>query len=235
MQPRSIVFLGPPGSGKGTQAARLSAALELPSISTGEILRQECQSGSELGKRLEAALRRGELIGDEQMNEIVQARVRRKDCKGGCILDGFPRTVEQARYLDRLVDALGVNRPIVFNFCVSADELIGRLKRRKQCPTCGRIYSSEISASGRGVFCHNDHTLLVARADDEPEAIRERLRIYERNVAGLLAYYRGHVCHNLAAAAMPDDVSDQIFESLGLGSISPRSLPNAHRYSLAIC
>ena len=235
MQPRSIVFLGPPGSGKGTQAARLSSALELPSISTGEILRQECQSGSELGKRLETALRRGELIGDEQMNEIVQARIRRKDCKGGCILDGFPRTVEQAKYLDRLVEALGISRPIVFNFCVSGEELIERLNGRKQCPACGRVYSSEFSPSGRGLFCHNDRTLLVTRADDKPAAIRERLRIYERNVAGLLAYYKGHVCHNLLAGAMPDEVSDQIFESLGLGCISPRSLPDAHRYSLAAC
>jgi adenylate kinase len=221
-QPKTIVFLGPPGSGKGTQAARLSAALELPSISTGEMLRRECQSGSEFGRKLDALVRSGQLVSDELINRLVETRLRRKDCQGGCILDGFPRTVQQARYLDGLLKRLGMGRPLVFDFIVRADELIERLRHRRQCPTCGRIYAAADISSGAALHCQNDHSLLVPRADDQPKAIRERLRVYAQNSTELVSYYRDHEYHPISAGLSPDEVTEQIFAGLGLASITPR-------------
>src|SRR6478752_6790605 len=121
-----VILLGPPGAGKGTQSARLSTALGIPAISTGEILRSECQSGSDLGREVETVLARGELVDDQIMNELVSRRLRESDCARGCILDGYPRTIAQARYLDHLNFAV----PRIFDFIVSARDVISRLGGR---------------------------------------------------------------------------------------------------------
>jgi adenylate kinase len=234
-QPKALIFLGPPGSGKGTQATRLSAALEIPAISTGEILRRECQSGTELGRRVQAVLRSGGLVHDELMNEIVESRLDQKDCKGGCILDGFPRTVEQAEYLDGMLRRLGMRHPIVFDFVVSADELIERLERRRYCPTCGRIYSVEKSDSAHSTFCMNDGTRLQMRADDHPAVIEERFRVYERNARHLVDFYRDGEYHRIAAGRPIDQVTSQIFEALGLAGVMPQPSVQTTRLAAAAC
>jgi adenylate kinase len=221
-QPKALVFLGPPASGKGTQAARLSAALEIPAVSTGEILRRECQSASELGRRVQAVLRTGRLVDDATMIQIVENRLSRKDCKGGCILDGFPRTVEQADRLEGILQRLGMRRPAVFDFSVSADDLIARLERRRQCPTCGRIYSVEPTDAERARFCLNDGARLESRADDRPDAIEERFRAYEHNARDLVRFYQGAEYHRIAAGRPVDDVTEQLFESLGLPGLTQR-------------
>ncbi len=213
---RVIVLLGPPGSGKGTQAARLSSVLELPSISTGEMLRRESQSGSQLGKTLQAVLHSGSLLADEHMNELVQVRLGARDCQRGCILDGFPRTVNQARFLDRFLAGAANTAPAVLDFCVSGDELIYRLKRRRQCPTCGRIYSADNSTLKSPLLCRTDRSLLVPRMDDRPEVIRERLRLHDSNSADLVRYYQGANYHRISASQPVDEVTQQIFAHLGL-------------------
>jgi adenylate kinase len=220
-QPKAIIFLGAPGSGKGTQAARLSAALEIPAISTGEMLRRECQARTELGKKLESTLHAGKLVSDDQMNELVERRVARKDCRGGFILDGYPRTVQQAVSLDRMFVRLGFSRPRVCSFEVSAEELIERLRYRRQCATCGRIYGSETPGAKVPVICQNDGSLLTARADDQPGAIRQRLRIYEENSAELIRYYSATEFHRVAAGQVIERVSEELFEALGLREMIP--------------
>jgi adenylate kinase len=234
---RTIIFLGPPGAGKGTQAARVSAALHIPAISTGDMLRRECQTGSELGRQVETVLRAGQLVGDAQMNQIVEARLRERDCESGCILDGFPRTTRQATFLDALLSQLHAPRPSVLNFTVSAEQLIERLRGRRQCPTCGRIYGAENPGaqnptSSVRLLCQNDHSVLIPRADDQPAAIRERLRIHDRNNAEILRYYQGRDCHHISAECSPEAVTDQIFEALGLAcTTSVRAVPRT-RYAL---
>jgi adenylate kinase len=230
---RTIIFLGPPGAGKGTQAARISAALDIPAISTGDMLRRECQTGSELGRRLETVLRAGQLVGDTQMNQLVEARLGEQDCKGGCILDGFPRTTCQAAFLDGLLNRLGAPRPVVFNFAVSAEQLIERLKGRRQCPTCGRIYGAQNSLSSASLVCQNDHSLLIPRADDQPAAIRERLCIHDRNGAEIVRYYQGRDFHKISAECPPETVTDQIFEALGLACRKSPPVPAQTRYALS--
>jgi adenylate kinase len=223
---RTIIFLGPPGAGKGTQAARISAALDIPAISTGDMLRREIQTGSELGRELESVLRSGRLVGDEQMNQIVEARLREPDCKAGCILDGYPRTAAQATFLDELLRRLHAARPIVFNFAVSAQQLIKRLKGRRQCPTCGRIYGAQNGSSSVPLLCQNDRSLLIPRADDQPAAIRERLRIYESNSAELVRYYQSSDYHYISAERSPEAVTAQIFAALELArTASPAAVP----------
>lgn len=130
MDRKVIILLGPPGCGKGTQAARLSACLRVPAISTGEILRQECQSGSALGQAVEAILRSGQLVGDSLMNQVVASRLGQVDCVGGCILDGYPRTAAQARFLDRLLRRLRMPSPVVLEFFLPAEEIVKRLSIR---------------------------------------------------------------------------------------------------------
>jgi len=231
--PKALVLLGPPGSGKGTQASRLSAALEIPAISTGEILRRECQSGSELAKELDRTLRSGQLVSDELMARVVESRLTKGDCKDGCILDGFPRTAEQAGFLDKLLSRLRMPSPVVFDFEVSAAEVIERLRRRRQCPTCGRIYTAENPAATATMLCRNDHAVLIPRADDQPSAIRERLRAHERNATGLVRYYRNRDYHRIAAALSPDQVTAQLYGLLGLSSIAPRTAERVGLWALA--
>jgi adenylate kinase len=218
IQPRTIVLLGPPGSGKGTQAARLSALLDIPAISTGEILRRECQSGSDLGRRVDAIIRSGRLVEDDQMNQIVSNRLRSPDCRGGCILDGFPRTAQQASFLDQLLSGLNMPEPTVFDFTVSADELISRLEKRRQCPACSQIYSMDTPFRGP-LFCPTDGSLLIVRADDRPTAIRERLELYSLNISPLVRYYQERDYTRIAAGASPDVVASQVAERLGLAKV----------------
>jgi adenylate kinase len=125
-----IVLLGPPGCGKGTQAARLSTCLGIPAISTGEILRHECESGSALGQAVEEVLQSGRLVSDGLMNQVVASRLRQFDCAHGCILDGYPRTAAQARFLDRLLRRLDMPSPVVLEFFLPAEEIVKRLSSR---------------------------------------------------------------------------------------------------------
>jgi len=206
----TVIFLGPPGSGKGTQAARLSNELGIPAISTGEMLRRECRSGSPLGRAVQSILSSGQLVSDELMNQVVASRLRERDCRAGCILDGYPRTVAQARFLDTLLGGLQMRRPIVFDFEISCEEIVGRLSRRRQCAECGRIFSVEPEKAAEKLTCERDGSPLVERADDNPDTVRERLRQHERNAAELVHYYRDQDYHRICATRGADEICDEL-------------------------
>jgi adenylate kinase len=201
-----VILLGPPGAGKGTQSARLSTALGIPAISTGEILRSECQSGSDLGREVETVLARGELVDDQIMNELVSRRLRESDCARGCILDGYPRTIAQARYLDNLNFAV----PRIFDFIVSARDVIARLGGRKYCPECGQTFST-------AQVCSSDGSALIQREDDKPAVIRERLRVYRRNMDKLVRFYQSRDYHPIHATRAPDMVFQELLRLLDSG------------------
>jgi adenylate kinase len=201
-----VILLGPPGAGKGTQSARLSTALGIPAISTGEILRSECQSGSDLGREVETVLARGELVDDQTMNELVSRRLRESDCARGCILDGYPRTIAQARYLDNLNFAV----PRIFDFIVSARDVIARLGGRKYCPECGQTFST-------AQVCSSDGSALIQREDDKPAVIRERLRVYRRNMDKLVRFYQSRDYHPIHATRAPDMVFQELLRLLDAG------------------
>jgi adenylate kinase len=213
-QTRIVILVGPPGSGKGTQAAFLSAELGVPAISTGELLRREAQSGSALGRMVASVLASGQLVSDELMNQVVSSRMSQCDCDRGCILDGYPRTVSQAGFLDELLTGARKRRPLVFDFEISCDDIVARLGRRRQCGQCGRIFCVSPDADGAAMMCDRDGSLLVQRTDDNPQTVRERLRLYERNAGELRRYYRNHEYHRINAGRPAAEICEELLSVL---------------------
>lgn len=208
-----VILLGPPGAGKGTQAELISRCLGIPAVSTGEMLRKECQSGSEVGRQVQDLLTSGQLVPDELMRGVITNRLSERDCKQGFILDGYPRTVAQARILDSLLQTLDVAAPIVFDLIVDADELIQRLGRRRQCVQCGGIISVADDSS-RPSYCERDGADLFRRADDNPSTIRQRLLLYRRNIGELVRFYRSRNYYRIAASRPAEIVTAEMTDIL---------------------
>jgi adenylate kinase len=192
-----IVLLGAPGAGKGTQAKKIAEAYGIPQISTGDILRENVAQGSPLGKQAKAIMERGELVPDALVCDMVAQRLLQSDCARGFILDGFPRTVAQAEWLDRFLqsEAFRVQPcsqlpPVVVDIAVGYNQLFKRLTGRRSCPTCGRIYNVCFQPPRVSDRCDVDGTQLVTRKDDSEEVIAERLKAYERQTLPLVEYYK---------------------------------------------
>src|SRR3954462_9688999 len=187
-----VVLLGPPGAGKGTQAKRIAEHYGIPQISTGDILRANVAAGTELGKQAKSVMESGKLVPDELLFGMVSARVHEPDCARGYILDGFPRTLAQAEWLDNFFKNQGDAQlpPVVVDIRVGYNELLGRLTGRRTCPTCGRIYNVHLSPPKVDGLCDVDGSKLVTRKDDEGAVIAERLKAYERQTAPLTDHYK---------------------------------------------
>jgi len=198
----NIVLLGPPGAGKGTQAERLAARLNVPRISTGDLLREAVALGTPLGGLVRAVMARGELVSDGLMIEVVRERLERPDAAAGFVLDGFPRTVPQAEALEALVAGRGPLR--VVEIRVPEQELVRRLGARLVCRACGLNATPEAAGAGRCGRCGGE---LVQRADDNAGVVRERLQVFARDTQPLVEYYRSRSCHReVDGAATPDEV-----------------------------
>ena len=187
-----IILLGPPGAGKGTQAKAIVARYGIPQISTGDILRENRAQGTELGKRAAAIMDRGELVPDDLVCDMVAARLAQPDCARGFILDGFPRTVKQAEWLDGLLakSAASTPAPVVISLKVDYNDILRRLAGRRSCPACGRIYNVYFQPPRVPDVCDVDGSKLVARQDDSEAVISERLKAYEKQTLPLADYYR---------------------------------------------
>ncbi len=187
---RALIFLGPPGAGKGTQAKLVSQYYGVPHLSTGDMLRDQIRRGTEQGRLAKPIMERGELVPDDIVLGMVEERIQHPDCAHGFILDGFPRTVPQAEGLDGILQRLQFGRPLVFYIAVDPEKLMRRLTGRRTCSTGGEIYNiydKPPKAEGR---CDNDGGVLVQRPDDKPEVIRERIVAYEAQTKPLVDYYR---------------------------------------------
>jgi adenylate kinase len=186
----NLILYGPPGSGKGTQAGFLSSRFGIPQVATGDILRAEAAAGTELGRRAKEIMDRGELVPDAVMIDIIRKRLREPDCERGFILDGFPRTLPQARALDEVMEELGRSFDRVLYLQVPIEDLVERLSDRWICPVCGRTYSKRANPPAGGNRCRQDGAQLIQRDDDRPEAARRRIEVYLRETLPVLDYYR---------------------------------------------
>lgn len=185
-----LILFGPPGSGKGTQAKFLRQSLGIAHISTGDMLRERLASGDALGQEVANLMQSGGLVPDALVNRMVEERIEKPDAQQGFILDGFPRTVDQARILGGLLASKGI-APLVVHLKVDYNVIIARLSGRRQCPTCGALYSVTSNAPTVSEVCDYDGSKLVVREDDRPEVVGERLRAYERQTEPVLEFLKG--------------------------------------------
>lgn len=185
-----IILLGPPGAGKGTQAAALARAEGVAHIATGDILRAHVRQGTELGRLAKGYMDRGELVPDEVILGIVRERMQEEDARRGYIFDGFPRTVVQADGLGRLLDELDRPLEAVVNIRVPDEVLVERAVGRRSCPECGEIYHVRTRPPRVEGVCDRCGAQLVQRSDDNEATVRNRLAVYHRQTAPLIDYYR---------------------------------------------
>jgi len=180
-----IIFLGAPGAGKGTQAEIVSEKLSIPTISTGAIIREAIKNKTEMGLSAQAAIEKGELVSDDVVIGIIRDRLAEDDCKGGFILDGFPRTIAQAEALEKM----GVVIDKVVNIYVSDEDIVERMSGRRVCSSCGTSYHTVFKPTKDNKTCDKCSAELTIRKDDDPEVVKSRLAVYHEQTAPLEAYY----------------------------------------------
>ena len=186
----AIIMLGPPGAGKGTQARMMSEALNFPHISTGDILREALRNQTELGRKAKGYMESGALVPDELVDAIVAERLTREDCIRGFILDGYPRTIPQARFLQSLFDKNGT-KILSIGVEVGDKVLINRLSSRWTCPKCGKMFNASMNPDKMGGRCDACNTALIQRKDDTAEeVIAERLQVYHTATRPLVRHYQ---------------------------------------------
>jgi adenylate kinase len=202
----NVIMMGPPGAGKGTQAGQFAKDRGLPKISTGDILREAIKEKNPTALAAKARMDRGELVDDAMMIDIVADRLAKPDVQPGFVLDGFPRTVAQARALDDLMDRLGSGPLIVVDVAVPEPELVKRLAGRRICSKCGTNAAS-LDATACGT-CGGE---LVQRADDDQGVVLERLRVYQQSTKPVLEYYRGRPTFRVVNGAQtPERVASEL-------------------------
>ncbi|HEU5048281.1 MAG TPA: adenylate kinase [Rickettsiales bacterium] len=208
----NIILLGPPGAGKGTQAELLQKRLNVPKLSTGDMLRAAVAEGTEIGKQADSVMKAGQLVSDDIMVELIRSRISQPDCRNGFILDGFPRTVVQAEALDKTMAAMNRYIDLVIEITVDDAMLINRIAGRFACAKCGAGYHDEFKPTKMQGVCDvcGSHE-FVRRKDDNRETVKSRLAAYHLQTAPLLPYYEKHgVLHSVDGMAEIGEVTKYI-------------------------
>ena len=188
-KPFVLILLGPPGSGKGTQAAQISQLLHIPHISTGEIFRKNIKNHTPLGKKAQFYIDKGNLVPDDIVMDMLQERIKCQDCHQGYILDGVPRTLYQAELFTKI---LKNNLPLVINFDIPEKILMQRLTNRRVCSQCNTVYHLQFFPPKKEGICDKCQSKLYQRSDDTEKVIKERLDVYQRQTKPLIQYYQQH-------------------------------------------
>lgn len=210
-----LVFLGPPGVGKGTQARQVAEGLGIPHVATGNILRDAVQMGTPLGGQADAYMKRGALVPDAVVIGIIEERLKRKDCGGGFLLDGFPRTLEQGQALKGMLDGSGLKLDRVIYFTAPREAIVERLSGRRTCTDCGTAYHVKFDPPPGGDVCGQCGGRLVQRADDAAATITQRLEVYEKQTAPLAAEYRRQgILEEVAAGGTVTAIFDDVMQRL---------------------
>ncbi len=211
----AVILFGPPGAGKGTQARRIAERFGVPQISTGDMIRAEIHARTPLGKRVRETLEAGHLVADEVVNKMVEARIRKGDCAGGFLLDGFPRTPGQAERLEKMLKPLG-HRAMVIEIKIGYNELAKRITGRRLCPKCGAIFNIHSNPPRISDVCNVCGAHLVVRTDDRAEILEERLQAYERQTRPLFEVFRKNeeTIHAVDGTRPAQEVAEHIFRIL---------------------
>ena len=210
-----LIFIGPPGSGKGTQAKRLAGRFGIPHISTGDMLREAVAEGTDLGKKADAIMKSGALVPDDVMIGMIRERLGKSDAKKGFILDGFPRTLPQAEKLEALVSGNGSDKLRVLQLLVPDEAIVKRIALRRTCAQCGAIYHLENQPPKVSGVCDRCKGELIARPDDNETAVRKRLDAFHKQTAPVADYYRTkNVLKTVDGIGPVDEVFERIERSL---------------------
>jgi adenylate kinase len=216
-----VTLFGPPGSGKGTQAKKLSAESGWPHLSTGDMLRSAIAAKTKVGLEAKAFIDEGALVPDKTVIHLIADRIRQPDCQAGFILDGFPRNVAQAEALDRMLSEHGLQVNLAVLFEISQDELVKRLSGRRTCVACGTMYHLETAPSKHPGICDACGKALIQRTDDQPEVIKKRLSVYEQETAPLIGFYRQQQkLKSIDATQAPVQVNYQLRSALNMVQVS---------------
>ncbi len=215
MSSLNIIFLGPPGAGKGTVAKNIVERFGVPHISTGDMLRSAVLSGSALGKKVKEVLDSGQLVSDDLMIDLVKSRLSESDCENGILLDGYPRTVNQANVLEGIMKDLERKITHVIFLDVSEEEVVKRISNRRVCPKCGRVYNLITLKPETANICDNDSHVLVQREDDKEDTVRNRYKLYLENTSPLIEFYKaGKKLFTIDGAQSIDNVTEIVFNTL---------------------
>lgn len=185
----NIIMMGAQGTGKGTVAGLIKGELNIPHISTGDMFRKNIKEGTELGKKAEALINRGELVPDDLTNQMVESRLNEADTENGFILDGYPRNLDQAKELDNILERIGKKIDLVVNLTTPTDEIVERVMARRQCPKCKKVYNMILSKPKVGEICDECGVELTKRDDDTEEGLKKRLEIFFEQTQPVIDYY----------------------------------------------
>lgn len=206
-----FVFLGAPGAGKGTQAAKAAQKFNIPHISTGEIFRDNIRNNTELGKQAKLYIDKGQLCPDSLTVDLVKDRIINDDCKNGFIFDGFPRTINQANELKKMLEEVGIKLDAAINLDIKDEVIIDRMSGRRVCPKCGGTFHIQFNKPSVDGICDKCETSLIQRDDDNAETVKKRLVIYHEQSEPLIEYYENEgILVNVDASKTLDEIFDAV-------------------------
>ncbi|AHF96708.1 adenylate kinase [Desulfurella acetivorans A63] len=210
-----LILLGAPGVGKGTQSQNIIKKYSIVQISTGDILRNEVKNETELGLTAKQYMEKGELVPDDTIIKMIEKRISQPDCANGFLLDGFPRTIEQAKSFDKMIKQKGLDLDKVIYIDVADDEIIDRLTLRRVCPTCGAIYHLKNKPPKQDMICDICGSKLIQRSDDTKETVENRLKVFKEHTKPLIEYYEKQgKLNSVSGLGTVDEVFSRILTAL---------------------